>query len=48
MPNPYHSSRFYHPHNIGWADFHMILENIILVLTKHDFMYLDIKHLKEI
>jgi hypothetical protein len=19
MPSPYHSSRFYHPHNIGWG-----------------------------
>jgi hypothetical protein len=19
MPRPYHSSRFYHPHNMGWG-----------------------------
>jgi hypothetical protein len=36
MPSPSHSSRFYHPHNIGWRVFTTTFINISKLALKHN------------
>ena len=35
MPSPSHSSRFYHPHNIGWSVLHTILKLFFILVYFH-------------
>ena len=42
MPSPSHSSRFYHPHNIGWAEPIILPLQIILPLRASNHLLLSI------